>query len=217
MLTRTALIVTMLGLTFVGTLTQGVRSAASLTPHIAVGDASPEMMERLREAVARYTTLGLALPDLEVVFHPGDSACGGAKGRFNTTTEPWRISICTTEVDAIFEHELAHAWERANLGDALRQGFMDRYGYDVWRSQDVPWNERAVERMALVVQQGVSGLPLPPALGSEAVERLEAFEFLTGIPDPRLESWMASKPVECRQRPTPLSSAIPDAAGVTCA
>lgn len=123
---------------------------------------------------------------LEVRFPDDKEGCAGAHGRFTTSTNPRRISICPTELVTVYEHELAHAWERANLTDAQRQTFMEMRGYDVWNDKSVPWRERGMEGAAVIIQQGVNGLPLPPALSDEAMSRLAAFQLLTGFPDPRL-------------------------------
>jgi hypothetical protein len=183
---------------------------------IVTKGASPLQRDRIEQAATFYSALGLELPELEVVFTRESSACTGAKGLFSDSFEPWRVTICTEDPGIVIEHELAHAWERANVGDHLRETFMEQNGYGVWRSHDVPWNERAVEGIALVIQQGASGLPLPPVLGSDATGRLQAFELLTGQPDPRLADWLGSKSIPCGERPTPLSDTIPDSDGLIC-
>ena len=44
-------------------------------------------------------------------------------GLFESALQPWRITICS-EASFLYEHELAHAWEHANLTDAKRMAFM---------------------------------------------------------------------------------------------
>lgn len=68
---------------------------------------------------------------------------------------------------------------------------MDLRGYEVWSDATFNWNERGTEGAAFIIQQGLSGLPLPPALSDETLSRLAAFELLTGVPDPRLAQWQA--------------------------
>lgn len=218
MFIRTLLVLAILTSTTIANPDPGPeKPKASLDPNMVVENASPESIERVSTAVTRFTSLGLGLPNLQIALHSGEEDCGGAKGRFSDSSKPWQISICSTEVETVLEHELAHAWERANLSDAIRRAYMEENNYTVWRSHDVPWNERAVEGIAVVIQQGVSGLPLPPALSLDIAERLAAFELLTGRPDPRLHEWLGSKKVACADRPTPLSAEIPDAAGRVCA
>lgn len=188
--------------------------ARPLSPSMNVYNASSEQLTRLAEAIGSFGQAGLSLPPLDIGFDP--ARCDGARGLFTSATTPWQVWICSDDVESVISHELAHAWERGSVGETLRQTFMEQNGYTVWRSQAVPWNERAVEGIALVIQQGVSGLPLPPILGRDAAKRLLAFELLTGQPDPRLHDWLRNREVDCSDRPTPLSETIADRSGRTC-
>lgn len=158
----------------------------SLSPKVTVHNATPAQLDRLTLAFERFTDAGLELPPLEIRFPASKDGCDGAHGRFTTSTDPWRISICPTELETVYEHELAHAWERATLSDAQRQDFMEMRGYDVWNDKSLPWRERGMEGVAVIIQQGINGLPLPPALSDEHMSRLASFQLLTGFPDPRL-------------------------------
>lgn len=51
-------------------------------------------------------------------------------GLFSSAVVPWRIDICG-DVDFTYEHELAHAWEAANVDDATRRAFMSMRGVTV--------------------------------------------------------------------------------------
>lgn len=186
----------------------------SLSPVMRIFNGSPHQHQRLGEAVVRFVALGLPLPDLQVHFAPDTNPCHGYMGMFEPQRAPWRITICS-EAGFVYEHELAHAWELANLEDQTRVEFMELRGYSAW-SGSVPWNQRGVEGAAFVIQQGLSGLPLPPALGTEARSGLEAFELLTGQPAPRLVEWIESREVSCSDRPTALSRSVADAAGNGC-
>lgn len=171
--------------------TEGTTTAVSLHPSVDAENATSTQLKRLAEALDRFSTTGLKLPDLEVRFSRHEADCNGHDGWFTATTEPWHISICS-ETYPTYEHELAHAWERANLTDLRRERFMELRGYTIWADREVPWNQRGMEGVAFIIQQGLSGLPLPPALSHEHCSRLEAFRFLTGIPDPRLDEWTAA-------------------------
>lgn len=184
-------------------------------PAVMVRNASPEQIARLERAIAAFTNAGLDLPDLEIEFMNED-ACAGAHGRFRATNPRWQIRICSADLGFVYEHELAHAWEQANLTDEQRQAFLELRGYTNWSDHDRPRNERGVERVALVLQQGLAGLALPPVLGAEAVSRLEDFELLAGRPAPVLEAWMDSKDVPCDVRPTAMSMSLPDRSELTC-
>lgn len=188
----------------------------SAEPTIRIHGGTADSLAPLRDALAGFRDAGLQLPDLVVSLSDDEADCGGHEGRFRDSTTPWEISICSTG-DAVYEHELAHAWERANLRDDQRAEFMILRGYEVWSSADVPWNERGVEGVAFVIQQGLSDVPLSPALSDEARSRMQTYEFLTGTPAPRLVRWLADRTVDCPDRPTVLSLAIPDATGASCA
>ena len=188
----------------------------SMDPRIRVEDATAAQLDRLSLALSRYADASLALPDLHVELHGDPEPCGGANGLFRTDSVPWRILICTDDLGIVYEHELAHAWERSNISIDLRNEFMNVNGYEVWRSHDVAPHERAVEGIAVSIQRGVSGLPLPPALGRPTIERLRTYELLTGRPDPRLIVWLQAHEIDCAERPTALSTVIPDARALVC-
>lgn len=188
-------------------------SQAQPSPQVTVVGGTSEQRNRMNEATQRFISSGLHLPPLTVELGSGPAECNGHHGVFRSRT--MTISICST-VESVYEHELAHAWERTNLTDGLRTAFMALRGYDVWSDPEVPWNERGVEGAAFVIQQGMATLPLPPALGDEFTSRMQAFELLTGVPAPRLAAWMADRSVRCDERPTPLSHQLPDADGLAC-
>lgn len=162
-------------------------------PGLTVGYASPSQLDRLGEAIAAFETAGLDLPDVEVEFGLDGDICGDAHGRFIASADVMRIQICSTEADWVYVHELAHAWIHTNVTDSQRRAFMELRGYTNWSDQNRPWNERGVEGAALVIQQGLTGLPLPPALSNEVVSRLEGFELLTGQVAPILVEWMETE------------------------
>jgi hypothetical protein len=192
MLTSVLLIWT---LTFTATASLGPKTntkgdGMSGDPRIEVRGASPTEEARMMLAISRFDGAGLTLPDLLIRFaHEEDERCHGHAGLFEYSSEPWRISICDGNAGWVYEHELAHAWERANLDDEVRQRFMELRGFSVWTGSHVSWNHRGAEGVALIVQQGLSGLPLPPALSDDQRSRLEAYRLVTGQPDPRLDDW----------------------------
>lgn len=183
---------------------------------VTVRGASPSQLARLEEAIRAYSDAGLELPSLEIQFFEDEASCGGPDGRFRPSGETWRIEICSTSVGAVYEHELAHAWELAHLTQHQRRLFMRMRGHSNWSDRDRPWRERGKEDAALVIQQGLSGLPLPPVLGREAVSRLRAYELLTGTASPLLIDWLAARDAPCDERPTPMGAWFPDRSGLTC-
>lgn len=158
-------------------------------PTVVVLNAEVHQQQRLQEAITRFRSAGLSLPDLQVEFHPDTDGCGGHMGVFEPHVTPWRISICT-QIGAVYEHELAHAWELANLSDHTRSKFMEHRKLKVWNTPGTPWDERGVEQAAFVIQQGLIDLPLPPTLSAENRSRLIGYSILTGTPAPRLLRWI---------------------------
>lgn len=183
---------------------------------VTIRDASPSQVIRLGEAFRAFEAAGLDLPALEIRFFTDDETCGAEHGLFYTSEDAWHIHICPTEVDSVYEHELAHAWELAHVTDAQRQAFMRMLGYTSWSARDLPWSERGVEGAASVIERGVAGLPLPPVLGVKEVSRMRAYELLTGRPAPVLVEWLQAREVPCPKRPTMLSATVEDGSGRTC-
>ena len=171
---------------------------------------------RMRIAIDRFEAAGLTLPPLRIVFRdPSHDDCHGALGYFAAYEDVWRIAICSP-VDSVYEHELAHAWERSNVTDAQRDHFTALRGLPTWSDRRHDWNQRGIEWAAIVIQQGLAGLPLPPALSDEVVVRLKGYEVLTGRVAPRLVEWMAKREVSCASRPTILSLRVADASDRIC-
>lgn len=148
--------------------------------------AATEAQEaRLRQAADRFAEAGLELPALTVRFSDRVEDCGGRMGQFESTERPWRITICGS-ADFLYEHELAHAWEKANLSDEDRHDFTALSGHESWASSRDSWMDRGVEGVAFIIQQGLLTSPLAHPLSPEMARRMELFEFLTGRPSPRL-------------------------------
>lgn len=183
---------------------------------IAAYSATAAQRSRLSLAVDRFKDVGLRLPPLDVRFFENIDSCRGNHGYFSAGTSPWTIQLCSPDLDWVYEHELAHAWEHETLTDPERREFMESRGLGVWASRDVPWNERGQEWVAVVIQQGLAGAPLPPALSGDVESRLAAFESLTGRLPPVLAEWLSSRPVPCDERPTQLSFRTTDGSGLTC-
>lgn len=188
-----------------------------LPPKITVRADTASQLGQLTEALLVFDAADMKLPPLEVSFFDSPESCGGSKGLFDPNPTPWRISICTTGITSVVAHELAHAWVSANVSRELRSAFLDLRGLKHWADGSAPWNERGTEWAAVVVQQGLDGLPLPPVLSDEVTSRLESFELLTGRVAPVLVEWTKNKDVQCSDRPTNLSRPIADGSGRTCA
>jgi hypothetical protein len=186
------------------------------TAGFTVHNATTDDLVRLSEAAMAFAAADLELPGLDIWFHTDREPCSGHHGLFRATSESWQIRICSSDLEFVYEHELAHAWIAANVEERQRSAFVKLRGLEHWADRSVPWNERGTEWAAVVVQQGLSGLPLPPALSDEAKLRLESYELLTGRVAPVLVEWIASRDVPCSDRPTNLSRPITDGTGRTC-
>ncbi|MFQ5966446.1 MAG: hypothetical protein ACE5MI_02410 [Acidimicrobiia bacterium] len=152
---------------------------------IAVIGGSAEQRQQVAQAVEAFERAGLKLPNLQISFALNPAECLEHMGLFETDHYPWRITFCS-DAAFVYLHELAHAWELANLTDRERAAFMALRGHQTWADPDVPWEDRGVEGAAFIIQQGLMDMPLPPNLSEEQASRLAAFELLTGVPSPRL-------------------------------
>ncbi|MGH8924986.1 MAG: hypothetical protein ACRDWA_10175 [Acidimicrobiia bacterium] len=184
---------------------------------LTVHNATAEELGRLGEAVTAFSKAKLELPTLDIAFYSDHELCDEHYGLFRATPEPWQIRICSSDIGFVYEHELAHAWVTANVDEETRSAFMNLRGLSHWADSNVPWNQRGTEWAAVVIQQGLSGLPLPPVLSNEAKSRLESYELLTGGAAPVLVNWIKERDVPCSDRPTDLSRPIADRTGRTCA
>ena len=158
----------------------------SLAPSVAVLDASAAEQRLLDGALTRFRDAGMRLPDLRVTFHDDEAPCHGHLGWFSARTRPWSVHVCS-DLPFVVTHELAHAWIDAHVGRAEEQAILDATGLEHWRGEDVPWQERGVERTAFVIQQVLTS---PGGRRSPAwEERLALFELATDLPVPRADRW----------------------------
>lgn len=159
----------------------GVVSVSSTPAVVAVG-LDDEQQARLEEALALFHRNGLDLPDLEVRFFEDREGCRGHFGLFQSRFSPWRISICS-DLPFVLPHELAHAWEAANLDDQDRRHYLEVRGLTAWNDKEVPWGDRGSEDAAFVIQQNLTATRRPPSSG-EWLSRIERYELLTGRRSP---------------------------------
>jgi hypothetical protein len=156
----------------------------SAEPFVVIDGGSAEQRQTVLNAVDRYLSVGLALPDLRFRFHTGGKAgCGGFQGLFHPEGDIAVIDLCFPG-QFLALHELGHAWERFNLDDHRRAEFERLTGLTTWRSTDVVWRERGAERAANVLAHGLLSTPLDTA--RYHIQVFAEFEALTGITTPRL-------------------------------
>lgn len=166
-------------------------SAEADNPVIVAVGADSKEIERLHEAVALFDDSGLRLPDLEVHFLDDMAACRDHYGLFQEGFTPWRVLICS-DVPFVLPHELGHAWVAANLTDLDRDRYRQTRGFTNWNDRDSPWNERATEDAAFILQQNLTAINVS-SRSALWRERADAFELLTGQVSPvrAREGWDA--------------------------
>lgn len=99
-------------------------------------------------AEARFSGLGLALPEIEIVVFDDLRDCGGHVGMYYPGRQ--RLELCRVDQKSVL-HELAHAWFDASLSDATRRAFVAHRGLAAWNDREDPWNMRATEHAAEIM------------------------------------------------------------------
>jgi len=156
--------------------------AVSMTPTVTTVGATAADESALADALARFSSNGLPLPDLDVRFFDDEADCGGHYGLFQQQFTPWRILVCS-DLAFVPTHEFAHAWEAANLSDEDRDQYLEARGLGTWSDPAAPWKERGVEDAAFMIQQNLTATSAPLA-SPTWYERMAAYELLTGSPSP---------------------------------
>jgi hypothetical protein len=166
-------------------------SPAGARPAISIVGGSPDQRHTVTAAVARYVSVGLLLPDLDVRIHTGKAGCGDKQGLFHREGEVAVIDLCFGG-EFLALHELGHAWERFNLDDRDRFEFQQLTGAMTWRSTNVAWGRRGAEQAADTMAHGLLSSPLV-SLEYHTVD-FAWFEALTGIASPRIREVRTAEP-----------------------
>jgi len=148
---------------------------------------SAEQRDLVTRALQRYATSGLELPPLQFELHEDTAPCGGNRGFFSPSSEPWTIGLCTAEELPIL-HEIGHAWAQYGLSDGERAAYVEHQGLVSWNDSETRWRDRGSEDAANTLAWGLLATPLRnmPSEGPLA-EKAEAFRLLTGLDPPRIE------------------------------
>jgi hypothetical protein len=162
------------------------------SPTFQVTPATFEHEVIVRDAVDKFTAAGLDLPAVQLVFSDDDRACNGHLGLFESSQQPWRITICS-DLDFVPVHELAHAWIKSNIDEPTRQRYLRIRNKTGWDSPQLDWNERGVEDAAFVIQQNLMA-NITGELDEEWNSRATAYEFLTGTSSPLREQSSRADP-----------------------
>ena len=173
----------------------------SLDPAVRVTGANPSQRHRLDEALGAFRSAGLALPDLQIDFHSDDTACDGHYGLYHDDLVPPRVSICS-ELEFVVAHELAHAWEAANLTEDDRRQYLQARALTSWNDPVDPWADRGIEDAAFVVQQNLSGRDIRPDRGPWP-QRISAYEMLTELPSPLVDQTLRPGRLGRQAAPSP--------------
>lgn len=145
-------------------------------------NATSAQQQWLEESLGQFADNGLELPDIEVSFFDDESECGGHEGTYRRNTEPAQIRICSAK-PFVLPHELAHAWEAAQVTDETRASYMAQRDLETWSDHGYDWNKRGVEDAAFIVQQNLTKKNVRTE-SSTWQERIAAYELLTGLESP---------------------------------
>jgi hypothetical protein len=163
--------------------TNPVAEAVGTEPEVTLVGGGDAERALVLAAVDRFASVGLDLPDLVIRMHPDTHGCGGKQGLFQARADIGVIDLCFSR-EFLVLHELGHAWEHFALDDRDRAGFLRATGFETWRSRDVPWSRRGIERVADSIAHGLLSAPL--ATPHHRDREFERFALLTGFTTPRL-------------------------------
>ncbi len=181
-----AVLLAVVQITPVSALTVPAMPTSPADTRIEFVDLPADHVEIATWAVALYDEANLALPPIRFVYHGDDAeACDGWLGRHEVVADGSVIEICTSrtspQIEALFLHELAHAWCAHSLSDARRSDFQELRGCPVWRGA-VPWHERGAEQAAEILTWGLIDRPTGVVtIHDHGCDALEAgYRALTG-------------------------------------
>jgi hypothetical protein len=83
----------------------------------------------------------------------------------------------------VITHELAHAWEAANLDDGDRARYLYARGLTSWDDPKTPWDERGGEDAAFIIQQNLVLIAHQPP-SPVRTDRIHAYELLVSLASP---------------------------------
>ena len=134
------------------------------TAHSATGLSTQEL-EVLDWALALFDEAGLDLPGIDFVGQEALDACHGGSGLHRIDGGRSRVTICGEHPrrfdEILFLHEIAHAWDFAQLSDARRAAFAELRGLDQWWDDGVhEWDQRAAEHAAEIVTWALRDRPM---------------------------------------------------------
>ena len=179
---------------------EAARSATRTVAAASIGESSvsatltPAERQLVVWATERFALVGLDLPDVQVSFHDDPERCNWNEGIYHGDGDVHRAQICVPDQGTFASdlhrrrtliHELAHAWERANLDDADRERMLMVLDADAWFTSDLSWEERGGERFAETIVWGLyDQLRRPTLIDASCAEIHADFQYITGHPAP---------------------------------
>ncbi len=158
------------------------------------GPLTPAEKDLVDWAESRFAIVGLDLPDVEVSFHDHTDPCRGHDGIYVGSRDGARVAVCVPdrgtyafdlERRRTLIHELAHAWEQANLGEADRIRLLEIVDADSWYAPESDWDQRGTERFAETIVWGLYDQRRRPTLIDVPCKELHAdFISITGSTAP---------------------------------
>jgi hypothetical protein len=146
--------------------------------------------EVLEWAFGRFEAAGLDLPDVTIQFTADDTECNGEQGIYRRRDGEHSVTVCVPDQQgAAIEHrrrrtllhELAHAWDHANLTDDDRNRILPILGSVDWYATDISWEHRGVERLAETLVWGLLDQTRRPLkIDASCNETHENFRSITG-------------------------------------
>ena len=160
--------------------------------------AASELTADDRELVtwvrSRFALVGLDLPDVEISFHQETEPCNGHDGIYLDSGGRPAVRICIPQGKTYaarlkrqrtLVHELAHAWEQANLDEDQRADLLGILEADDWYAPEAAWEQRGAERFAETIVWGLYDQLRRPTLIDVPCRELHAdFEAMTGTTAP---------------------------------
>ena len=135
-------------------------------------------------AIGRFDDADLALPSLDISFHPYDSEeCPGIGiALWTAGKDTHRIRLCSPSKRVLL-HELGHAWTHKTLNPADRTQLIEWLGLESWDSGNIAHPNRGIEQTADIIAWGLlDRRDRMPHLGP--VDLAAAYELLTGRRSP---------------------------------
>lgn len=185
------------GATALGGLDSHSVAASAPAGPTSLGTTTPltiEEQELVGWAHARFAMVGIELPPVDISFHDETDACGGVNGRFRGSGESRTVLVCVRDAGTsasrlerqrTLVHELAHAWDHANLDDEARRRLLPVVDAHGWYAADADWDERGIERFAETMVWGLYDQLRRPVLIDVSCGELHAdFLVITGTTAP---------------------------------